>query len=60
MYICHNKCHLNGVHKNASLDIKLKTLAQQVAMEHYKWSKDDFRAVFGKNYIDNGVDKKNE
>lgn len=42
---------MNAVHNNRTQDVKLKTLAQQVAMEHYKWSKDDFRAVFGKNYI---------
>ena len=55
VWICHTKCHIfgaNAVHNNRAQDVKLKTLAQQVAMEHYKWSKDDFRAIFGKNYIE--------
>lgn len=29
----------------------MQEFAQQEAMKYYKWSKDDFRAVFGKNYI---------
>ncbi len=41
-----------GVHFNDDLRRQMQEFAQQVAMEHYKWSKDDFRAVFGKNYID--------
>lgn len=55
MWICHTKCHIFGataVHNCRAQDVRLKTFAQRIAMEHYKWSKDDFRAVFGKNYID--------
>lgn len=55
VWICHTRCHIfgvNAVHRNKAQDNELKAFAQRKAMEHYKWSKDDFRAVFGKNYID--------
>ena len=50
-FICHDRCHLNGVHKNHKIDLALKRYAQQKAMEYYGWSIEDFRKVFGKNYI---------
>ena len=50
VYLCHDKCHLNGVHKNAKLNRWLRSKAQQIAMKHYRWSVDEFRAIFGKNY----------
>lgn len=51
IYICHDKCHLNGVHKNAELDRAVKRVAPKVAMRKYKWSKEDFIKIFGKNYL---------
>ena len=51
VYICHNECHLNGVHKNADLDKALKAKVQKIAMEYYKWNTDDFIRIFGKNYL---------
>lgn len=51
VYICHDKCHLNGVHKNANIDNELKAFAQQVAMKYYEWSAKDFINIFGKNYL---------
>ena len=51
VYICHDSCHLNGVHKNAELNRALQAKAQKIAMRYYKWSVDDFRAIFGKSYI---------
>jgi hypothetical protein len=51
VYICHDKCHLNGVHKNAKLDRELKAKAQEIAMQHYGWSTEDFIREFGKNYL---------
>lgn len=55
VYIHHNKCHLYGkkaVHNNAGTDRALKAFVQEKAMEHYGWSVDDFRGIFGKNYTD--------
>lgn len=51
VYIHHNKCHLNGVHKNAKLDRALKKVAQKVAMRRYGWTAEEFIAIFGRNYI---------
>lgn len=54
VYLHHQKCHIFGkesVHKNASVDRAVKEVAQKVAMRHYGWSVDDFRKIFGKNYI---------
>lgn len=51
VYLHHNECHLNGVHKNAELNRELKAKVQEIAMEHYGWSIEDFTRIFGKNYI---------
>lgn len=51
VYICHDRCHLNGVHKDAKLNKALQAKVQEVAMQHYGWTVDDFRKLFGKNYI---------
>lgn len=40
-----------GVHFNKELDLRLKKEAQEKAMKHYKWSKEEFINKFGKNYI---------
>lgn len=40
-----------GVHFNREFDVHLKRIGQKAAMDHYGWSVDDFRAVFGKNYL---------
>lgn len=53
VYLCHY-CHNeppNGVHHNAKNNRKLQEDAQKKAMEHYGWTKDDFRKIFGKNYL---------
>lgn len=52
-YLCathHNMSKL-GVHFNKVLDTKLKQHAQRRAMEYYDWDIDDFRRIFGKNYL---------
>ena len=41
----------NGVHFNKELDIRLKKEAQEIAMEKYKWTIEDFIGKFGRNYI---------
>lgn len=54
VYLHHSKCHIFGkesVHQNAEIDKALKAQVQRLAMEHYKWSVDDFRAIIGKSYI---------
>jgi hypothetical protein len=54
VYLHHSKCHIFGresVHGNAGVNRALKARVQQVAMEHYGWSVDDFRKIFGKNYL---------
>lgn len=52
--LCHDGCHLgkNGVHKNPARALALRRLAQMDAMEKYGWSVEDFRRVFGKNYLE--------
>ena len=54
IYIHHNACHIfgeNAVHRNADINHELQAEVQKIAMEHYGWTVEDFRAVFGKNYI---------
>lgn len=49
--LCHDRCHLNGVHKDASEALRLKTKGQLVAMRKYQWTVKDFIREFGKNYL---------
>lgn len=51
VYICHDSCHLNGVHKNAKLNRKVQSVVQKRAMQYYGWSVEDFIGIFGRNYI---------
>lgn len=54
VYLHHNKCHIfgaNSVHQNAEVGKMVKAKAQQKAMQHYGWSVEDFRNIFGKNYL---------
>lgn len=52
VHLCHKSCHLDRVHNgDGSLDKMMKQDAQQIAMRHYGWSEDDFRAIFGKSYL---------
>lgn len=51
--LCHN-CHNEppqGVHHNKELMDRLRRLGQTVAMKQYGWSVDEFRSIFGKNYL---------
>ena len=55
VYLCGNRCHRNGkyaAHKCADTREKLRQYGQRKAMEEQGWSIDDFRSVFGKNYLD--------
>ena len=51
VYLCHERCHLYGVHKDADLNRRVQKVVQKRAMQYYKWSVDDFRAIFGRSYI---------
>lgn len=51
VWLCHNNCHLNGVHADANLNRKLKAEIQQIAMEYYDWAIEDFRNIFRRSYI---------
>jgi hypothetical protein len=54
VYLCHYDCHIFGdksVHKNNKVNLALKQYAQKKAMEYYGWSIEEFRKVFGKNYL---------
>ena len=49
VWLCHDSCHLNGVHKNARINRKVQAFAQKKAMDHYGWSIEDFIKEFYKN-----------
>ncbi len=54
VYLCHHQCHIFGersVHQCAEVNNELKALGQQAAMNYYGWTEDDFRRIFGKNYL---------
>lgn len=51
VYICHDSCHLNGVHQNAKLCKSLQAKVQKIAMKHYGWDMETWRSLFGKNYL---------
>lgn len=55
VYLCHNRCHIFGkeaVHINAENMQKLHEYGQRKAMSEQGWTVDDFREIFGKNYLD--------
>ena len=51
VWLCHDTCHLNGVHRNAEVNRKLQAIAQKKAMEHYGWDREQFIKEFYKNYL---------
>lgn len=50
VHLCHDDCHLNGVHKSARTAEFLKAEAQYHAMKEFGWTTEDFIREFGKNY----------
>lgn len=53
VYLCHY-CHNeppNGVHFNKERRLMLQAKAQEIAMERYEWSVEEFIQQFGKNYL---------
>jgi hypothetical protein len=54
VYLCHYSCHIFGkdsVHQNGEISNTLKAETQQKAMDHYGWTIEEFRELFGKSYI---------
>lgn len=49
--LCHEDCHLWGVHDSKRIDNMLKAEGQRCAMKEYGWTTDQFIAEFGKNYL---------
>ena len=59
VYLCHHDCHIFGehaVHQNAETAQRLHEYGQRKAMEEQGWTVDQFRMVFGKNYLDDTED----
>ena len=53
VYLCHT-CHNeppNGVHQNKAMRLYLKRQVQQIAMDHYGWTTEEFIKIFGRNYL---------
>lgn len=53
VYLCHY-CHNeppHGVHHNSATRQFLQRKTQRKAMERYQWTVEDFRFIFGKNYL---------
>jgi hypothetical protein len=40
-----------GVHHNRGNMISLQAKVQQISMEHYGWTTEDFIKIFGRNYL---------
>ena len=51
VHLCHDTCHLNGVHKNGNQAAALKSEAQRCATRKYGWTEETFIEEFGKNYL---------
>lgn len=54
VYLHHSKCHIFGkdsVHQNNEVNKRVKAIAQKRAMQHYGWTVEEFRKIFGKSYI---------
>ena len=49
--LCHEDCHLWGVHDSKQIDNMLKAEGQRCAMKEYGWTTEQFIAEFGKNYL---------
>lgn len=60
VYLCGDSCHRNGkkaAHRCAATAHFLHTYGQKKAMQENGWSIEQFRAVFGKNYLEEGEDE---
>ena len=49
--LCHESCHLNGVHAFPKQYEYLKKKAQRIAMERFGWDKEKFIFEFGRSFL---------
>ncbi len=52
--LCHHRCHESGpeaVHRNAETMQRLHEYGQTLAMEEQGWSREEYMAIFGRNYL---------
>lgn len=52
--LCHRRCHESGslaAHRNKDTMQRLHEWGQEKAMREQGWSIEEFRAVFGRNYL---------
>lgn len=62
VYLHHSSCHIfgeNSVHKNSGICKEIQSEAQEIAMQHYGWSVEDFIRIFGKNYLKGKIEGNN-
>lgn len=53
VYIHHRACHIfdrRAIHNDAERNSELKAEVQKIAMEYYGWTKEEWIALFGRNY----------
>lgn len=50
--LCHDSCHLNGVHTDTVYRGRLRAKAQKAAMREYGWTTERFIEEFGMNYME--------
>lgn len=48
---CHNQRELRGIHFDEQMCVKWHKKAQKQCIKYYGMSKDEFREIFGKNYL---------
>ena len=54
VYLHHGSCHIFGkyaAHNDENTMLSLRQSAQKTAMDTYGWAEEDFRRIFGKNYL---------
>lgn len=55
VWLCGERCHRSGkysAHMNADVARYLHRYGQEKAMREQGWSADEFRKIFGRNYLD--------
>lgn len=55
VYLCHGRCHLYGeraAHNCRETMEELHRRGQEKAMREQGWTRDEFREVFGRNYLE--------
>ena len=55
VWLCGNRCHRTGAysaHQNGEVAAFLHRYGQEKAMKEQGWTVEEFRAIFGKNYLE--------